>query len=78
MEGLSKKNENIIINSFSSKSIKSSMKQIDERGIINEKAQIKLIMKYCKKLTGFSSWRSGKLENEIKNRDWLPQENKKI
>ena len=32
-------------------------------------------MKYCiKKVTGFSSWGSGQLENEIKNGDWLPQE----
>ena len=27
-----------------------------------------------KKITGFSSWGSGQLENEIKNGDWLPQE----
>ena len=26
-----------------------------------------------KKITGFSSWGSGQLENEIKNGDWLPQ-----
>ena len=32
-------------------------------------------MKYCiKKVTGFSSWDSGQLENEIINGDWLPQE----
>ena len=73
-----KTKENIIIHSSSSKSIISSMKQIDKRGIINEKSQINYNKTnngiFYKKITGFSSWGSGQLENEIKNGDWLPQE----
>ena len=75
-----KTKENIIIHS-SSKSIKSSMRQIDKREIINEKLQINHKNRnktnneiLYKKITGFSSWGSGQLENEIKNGDWLPQE----
>ena len=72
-----KTKENIIIHS-SNESIKSSMKQIDEHGIANEKSQTKYNKTnngiLYKKITGFSSWGSGQLENEIKNGDWLPQE----
>ena len=50
------------------------MKQVDERGIINEKSQISYNEILYRKITGFSSWGSEKLENEIKNEDWLPQE----
>ena len=73
-----KTKENIIIHSSSSKSIISSMKQVDKRGIINEKSQINCNKTnneiLYKKITGFSSWGSGQLENEIKKGDWLPQE----
>ena len=53
------------------------MKQIDKHGIINQKSQINYNRTnneiLYKKITGFSSWGSGQLENEIKNGDWLPQ-----
>ena len=70
-----KTKENIIIYSCSNRSIKSSMKQIDKRVTINEKSQISYNEILYKKVTDFSSWGSGQLENEIKNGDWLPQEN---
>ena len=69
-----KTKENIIVCSSSNRSIKSSMKQIDKRGTINEKSQISYNEILYKKVTDFSSWGSGQLENEIKNGDWLPQE----
>ena len=76
-----KTKENIIIHSSSSKSIKTSMKQKDKFEIINKKSQINHNETnneiLYKKITGFSSWGSGQLENEIKNGDWLPQEKQK-
>ena len=64
--------------SSSVKSIKLSMAQMDKDGTIKEKSlrnkkKINNQVLY-KKITGFSSWGPGQLENEIKNGDWIPQQ----
>ena len=75
--GPMKTKENIIIYLSSDKSIKLSMTYIDKNETIKEKSlknnkKINNQVLY-KKITGFSSWGPGQLENEIKNGDWIPK-----
>tara|TARA_B100001029_G_C14895387_1_gene357814 strand:+ start:184 stop:708 length:525 start_codon:yes stop_codon:yes gene_type:complete len=76
--GPMKTKENIIIYLSSDKLIKLSMAHVDKNGTIKEKSlkNNKKINNQVlwKKITGFSSWGPGQLENEIKNGDWIPKE----
>ena len=74
---IKKTKDNIIMYLSSYKSIKLSMASMDKNETIKQKSlknnnKINNQVLY-KKITGFSSWCPGQLENEIKNGDWIPK-----